>query len=63
MQNFIVLGLIPGTDIQITFAMWLIIALGLVVLFLLAILWLRLRFQKWLRISNKLNPSSKAQLA
>lgn len=34
MQNFIVLGLIPGTQIQITFLMWLY-AFSAVLLFLL----------------------------
>lgn len=29
MQNFIVLGLVPGTDIQINFIVWLSGALGL----------------------------------
>ncbi|HSW36806.1 MAG TPA: hypothetical protein VLG37_00350 [Candidatus Saccharimonadales bacterium] len=38
MYNFIVLGLIPGTDIQITFQMWLNAA-GLIVA-LIALAWL-----------------------
>ncbi len=28
MQNFIVLGIIPGTDIQTTFTFWLMVAIG-----------------------------------
>jgi hypothetical protein len=39
MQNFIVLGLIPGTDVQITFEMWLIGAASL--LFIITLLGLR----------------------
>lgn len=33
MYNFLVLGLIPGTDIQIGFWTWIIITIGLVVAF------------------------------
>ena len=39
MQNFIVLGFIPGTDIQITFTMWLISALSILFVSLLVGVW------------------------
>ena len=48
MQNFIVLGLIPGTDIQITFEMWLISAASLLFLILLLGFWHRHLFRTWL---------------
>lgn len=48
MQNFIVLGLIPGTDIQITFEMWLIGAASLLFLITLLGLWHRLLIRMWL---------------
>lgn len=32
MQNFIVLGLVPGTHLQITFLIWTFMAAGLLVL-------------------------------
>lgn len=35
MQNFIVLGLIPGTDLQFNFETWLMICAGLAALFIL----------------------------
>ena len=31
MQELLVLGLIPGTNIQITFMMWLVLVIGIVV--------------------------------
>jgi len=39
MQNFIVLGLVPGTDIQFTFGSWLVLCLSLAALLL--VFWLR----------------------
>ena len=34
MQNLLVLGIIPGTNIQITFFGWLVIALGFILLYI-----------------------------
>jgi hypothetical protein len=48
MESFIVLGLVPGTDIQITFLLWIILTL---VLFVAASIWLLRRariIRKWL---------------
>ena len=41
MQDFIVLGIIPGTDYQLTFTFWLAVAGTLVVLPVLVRLWRR----------------------
>lgn len=39
MENFIVLGIIPGTDYQTTFSFWLGVAGGFVGMVILAKLW------------------------
>lgn len=41
MQSFIVLGIIPGTDLQLNFGFWLTVWLGLISLPLLRALWRR----------------------
>jgi len=41
MQDFIVLGIIPGTSIQITFNYWLYAAISLLALSLLKAVWRR----------------------
>lgn len=41
MQNFIVLGLVPGTNFQITFAYWLNVILAIVGLLALRSAWRR----------------------
>ena len=47
MQNFIVLGLIPGTQIQINFGLWLVLAGGFIGIALLRI---ALRYRRTLSI-------------
>jgi len=48
MSEFIVLGLIPGTQMQITFALWLIIAFGIIGYFIGRAGYRAQLFQAWL---------------
>jgi len=41
MQNFIVLGIVPGTNFQLTFDFWLSLAIGLVCLPFVVYVWHR----------------------
>jgi len=41
MQNFIVLGIVPGTNLQLTFDFWLYTAVVLLIVPLMASLWRR----------------------
>lgn len=47
MYNFLVLGLIPGTDIQIGFWTWIIIMIGLVLAFKLSRPYVTELLYKW----------------
>jgi hypothetical protein len=47
MSEFIVLGLVPGTQIQITFMAWLIIAFGLFGFWIARLNQRTLAFQGW----------------
>jgi hypothetical protein len=54
MSEFIVLGLIPGTQLQITFILWLLVVIALIVA---SLVWLGHRthvFRNWLITLNLL---------
>lgn len=51
MQNLIVLGFIPGTDVQITFTMWLVSALIIVLVVMLVIIWHSRLARNWLLLA------------
>ncbi len=48
MQNFIVLGLVPGTAIQITFLIWLVSAAGVLLLIICWVLKRKHVVRNWL---------------
>jgi hypothetical protein len=48
MSELIVLGLIPGTNIRISFLLWAVVVLGVIVIFLVRLGHRRNAFRNWL---------------
>lgn len=62
MSEFIVLGLIPGTQMQITFLVWLIVAIGLTVYIVGRISYRTQAFQAWLIATSIMAQVQRQQL-